>query len=114
MWPPLCGQFLGEKDDFIGADWFSACECNQFDFSKPNGNVIKDLFFFFVMFSILLYFLWDFCPQGKLRNMMKQWIKFPIEKNEVQDKNKKLREWNDTQRSGLTSLVGFSGTQNFL
>lgn len=45
---------------------------------------------------------------------MKQWIKFPIEKNEVQDKNKKLREWNDTQRSGLTSLVGFSGAQNFL
>ena len=28
MWPPLCGLFLGEKDDFIGADWFSAFERN--------------------------------------------------------------------------------------
>ena len=46
--------------------------------------------------------------------MRKQWIKFPIEKNEVQDKNKKLTEWNDTQKGVLTSLVGFNGAQNFL
>lgn len=66
MWPPLCGQFLGEKDDFIGADWFSAFERNQVDFSKPNGNVIKDFFFFFGNVQYFIVLPLEFLSLGKV------------------------------------------------